>query len=655
MFGLAIDREPLSAADFPEGVMTWFQVVGGFALFGLVLWFALGLPRQRAQDRAGIPGWLSALFVGCFLLALAGYLLAGLAALIGFSGTGAVARFCLRAYTILATGAGALAVLAVALPIVRNLPGVRFRRVFALARLSFKEAVRRRILYAFAGVLLVFLFASWFIALSAKPSDETRTYVATVFLAMELLLLPAAVLVSAFSIPTDIKNQTIHTIVTKPVERFEIVLGRFLGFFALLTLVLVVMTGVSLLYVFREVNPEAAAESLKAREPLYGELRFENTDREDKATNVGREWDYRSYITRPQAGQQPQTARWDFPHVPAGLASRKEVPFEYTFDVYRTTKGEKEGADVSCTVRCYSWRFQPGKGHEEDFRRYRRSNDEAALRQALDLPAGEPVPPIGPERDSRLAEKYGFYEILGQPVTDYHTQSFHVPGGLFKNITTADPDLERQYRERGEARPPDLRVKVTCESVTQYVGMARYDLYARLDDPRGSEKARFAFNFFKASFGLWLKLGLAVGLAVVLSTYLSGVISLLVVVVLLVGGTGLDFIKSVALGTNVGGGPGESMLRIFRRELTGPDLRESTATADQLVARSDETFRWVMRRTLRIIPDVNRFKLDDQVAEGFNIPFSQMGWTGLLLLAYLVPWFMLSYYLIHWREIASAT
>src|SRR2546430_1730976 len=134
---------------------------------------------------------------------------------------------------------------------------MRLRRIFALAKLSFKEALRRRILYAFAGFILVLLFASWFL-FDTKPEDEVRTYVDVVFTVMTPLLLWAAILISAFSLPDDIKNQTIHTVVTKPVERFEIILGRFLGFLALMTLVLLTLTGVSLLYILREVHPEAA-------------------------------------------------------------------------------------------------------------------------------------------------------------------------------------------------------------------------------------------------------------------------------------------------------------------------------------------------------------------------------------------------------------
>ena len=52
---------------------------------------------------------------------------------------------------------------------------------------------------------------------------------------MNVLFLMVATLQGAFGIPTDVKNQSIHTIVTKPVEKFEIVLGRFLGYAILIT------------------------------------------------------------------------------------------------------------------------------------------------------------------------------------------------------------------------------------------------------------------------------------------------------------------------------------------------------------------------------------------------------------------------------------
>lgn len=626
LFAIVIERDPLQWADLPGGVLLWLQAAGSFAALGLALWLLIGLPRLRRADRDATPRWQVSLFTLAAVVALGCYAVAALLVL-------ANAPRRLQGITLAVAGAAAL--LAVTLPFLINLTQLRFRRIYALAKLSFKEAIRRRVLYAFSFFLLVILFASWFVP--SMPKDQVRTYVEVVYTAMSLLLLFIAVVLSSFSIPADIKQQTIHTVVTKPVERFEIVLGRFLGYLALMTLVLLVMTSVSVLYVLRGIHPEAAAESLKAREPLYGELRFENTDSERTATNVGREWDYRSYITRPMPGQQPQTARWDFATVPAYLGDRPEVRCEYSFDVYRTTKGE-EGRDVSCTLRFQTWRFR--RGNDEAFRKERQERAGSSARD--------------PKLDSELAEKYGFFEINSLPVTDYRILGFTLPAGLFRNANGSDEEMERLIKGRNEPRPPALQVRVTSDSPTQYVGMARYDFYLRLDDAARSERLLFTANFFKGAFGLWLRLAVVIGLAVVLSTYLNGVISMLVTLVLYIGGVNREFIESVAQGRNAGGGPLEAMVRISRRELTGPSLSDSTSIGDQIVSRSDDAFRWMIARVIDILPDVTRFDLTEYVAEGFNISGAQLGLNLLMLIGYLIPWAVLAFYLMRWREVASS-
>jgi hypothetical protein len=622
---LAIERDPLRYSDFGGGFFSWIMVAGALAAIFLLLWLAFGWSQWRPTERAAVPRWQVGFFFVCCILSVLAYVLFGLFSLAGLArGTtdqSDAVQQSLPLTTIFLIAGGFFAVLAVGMPFVLNLHEQRIRRIFALAKLSFKEAIRRRVLYAFSAMLIVFLFASWYIP--SKAEDQVRTYVQVFFKAMSILLLFTTAVLSAFSIPTDIKQQTIHTIVTKPVQRFEVVLGRFFGFLALMTLVLLVMTGVSLAFVIRGVNPEAAEESLKARDPLYGELRYENTNNEREGINVGREWNYRSYITaRSNPSEPPQTARWDFTEIPAVLGEREKVLCEYGFDVYRTTKG-KEGAPVSCTFKFYTWRFKRG-------------NDELFIKKR------GPLAGLTPQRASDLAEEFGYFELNALPVVDYHTQQFTLPPGLFKNAAAADPDREEELRRNNDPKPPLLRMRVTCDSRTQYVGMAKHDMYIRLDDTDRSETLLFAINFFKAAFGLWLRIALILGLAVVLSTYLSGVISLLVTLVLYLFGVNKEFIQEVALGKNVGGGPLEAMVRLTRRELTGPSLKESAATGDQIVAAN------------LVIPDVDRFDLTNYVAEGFNITTEQMITSGAYLFIYLLPWAVLAYFLIKWREVASA-
>jgi hypothetical protein len=650
MFGvLPLERDPLRLSDLPGMVSSWVQVAGGVAAVCLLLWLLNYLFQTLFQSRPnrGVrPGPVeSALFLTALGGAALCYVLAGVVTLVARSHAAEVAKdpsgpaaASLATFTSLQaaflTAGGICALIAVCLPILINLLSVRPRRVWALARLSFKEAIRRRALYGFCFILLVFLFASWFIPY--KPEDQVRTYVQVVYWVMTLLLLLTAVLLAAFSIPADIRSQTIHTVVTKPVERFEIVLGRFLGYLGLMTLVLLAMTGVSLLYVLRGINPEAAAESLKAREPAYGDLSFENSpNQKTKGEDVGREWGYRKYISAPMPGQPPIIAVWDFPTVPAGLADRQQVRCEFGFDVYRTTKGqEKKGVSCAFTFRTAAY----AQGNDEKYRQ-----ESAARRREANRATNLDI-------DNELSEKFGYYEVAGKEVTDYHTQSLDLPGGLFKSA------LKGGGSSPGGAAGarPALEVRVRCNSPTQYVGMAKYDLYLREDNPSGgAEKALFAMNFFKGSFGLWLRLALIIGLAVAMSTYLSGVIAFLVAGMLFLGGYFLDFIQSVAQGKNLGGGPLEATLRLAGRNPGTAPLE--TTTPVKVAQQFDEAFRWIIGGVLKIIPDVERFDLTNYVSEGFNINGVQMFLHFLLLAGYILPWAVLAYYLMRWREVASSS
>jgi hypothetical protein len=632
MFAMVFDRDPTRLQDIPGGLIAWIQHAGGWAAFFLFLWLVIGYPRMRDVDRARIPGWQKAAFLAGVILALIGYVLS-----LGFLGLVHIQTNSQTIQVLLSVGlalGGAGALFAVLLPFCVNLPLLRFRRIWALTKLSFKEAVRRKTLYAFSAMLLVFLFASWFIP--HKPEDQVRAYVGVVYWVMTVLLLVAAVIITSFSIPTDIRQQTIHTIITKPVERFEILLGRFLGFTALMSLVLLVMTSVSVIYVLRGVDPEAAAESLKAREPFYGELHYENTGDERAGVNVGREWNYRSYITSPMPNQQPQYAVWDFPSPRSSLADRKSVRCEFTFDIYRTTKGF-ENRGVSCEFQFQTANFDKSQRDAYSRERSRR--------------LAEPNRPSDADIDNQLAEEYGYYVVPAKDITDYHTQFIDVPAGLFRNAlkgkgsgsatTTSTP-------------PPPLQVRVSCRSATQYVGMAKYDLYWRLDDPqRGSEAAAFTVNFYKGIFGLWLRLCLVIGVAVALSTYLSGVISMIVTGMLYLGGGLMDYIQSIGQGTAPGGGPMEALVRLANRQVALMPLEESTTAT--VATSSDVVFRWFIRLVIDILPDIDRYTLTSYVSEGFNIPLTQLFFDFGTLAFYLLFWVVLAYYLMKWREIAAPT
>ncbi len=127
------------------------------------------------------------------------------------------------------------------------------RRTFAIARLAIKEALRRKVILVTFGIFAAsLLFGGWFMNSGSDHPD--RIYVNFVLWGTQLLVLLMGMLISAFSLPDDIKNKTIYTVVTKPVRPTEIVLGRIVGFGLLGTALLATMGIISFFFVWRGLS-----------------------------------------------------------------------------------------------------------------------------------------------------------------------------------------------------------------------------------------------------------------------------------------------------------------------------------------------------------------------------------------------------------------
>ena len=131
-------------------------------------------------------------------------------------------------------------------------------RTLAIARLTFWEGVRMRIVLVFVLVLVIVVLRLPF----ALKGDETlsgrlQTFLSYSLSAISVLLSLATVFLSCSTLTRDIRERSIHLVITKPVSRFNVLLGKWIGVNAL-TLILLAMSGLVVygLSVFIKTRPE---------------------------------------------------------------------------------------------------------------------------------------------------------------------------------------------------------------------------------------------------------------------------------------------------------------------------------------------------------------------------------------------------------------
>lgn len=124
--------------------------------------------------------------------------------------------------------------------------------VFAIATTTVGEAIRRRVLLVILmiGVLLLSIVPSLSV-LSAR--SETSTMISTMFFVLRFTSALIAIILTVYMIPNEIERRTIYTILSKPVQRWQFLVGKFFGAVLALAMMIGLMSIVmiALFYVFR--------------------------------------------------------------------------------------------------------------------------------------------------------------------------------------------------------------------------------------------------------------------------------------------------------------------------------------------------------------------------------------------------------------------
>ncbi|MBS0206338.1 MAG: hypothetical protein JSS49_25905 [Planctomycetes bacterium] len=481
-----------------------------------------------------------------------------------------------------------------------DLFSLSIRRIWALSKLTFIEAYRRKALAVFVVFALLFMFAGWFMGGDTRDmtTDQVKVYVSFVLRTIAWLTLPLIVVLSSFGIPEEIRVRSLHTVVTKPARRLEIVLGRVFGFSMIGTLVLLVMSGVGYIWIVRQV-PASARDMLVCRVPVYGKLQF--LDRAgnpaDKGVNVGDLWEFRSYIE----GATKARAIWVFPGIgERTLDSDGNLHLENQFLAFRSYKGNMKQSLL------YDYQF--------------RNPDTGAT-----------------------------YTTEARPINENRGVTDVISRKLVSRTDGKTYDLIKDF----VARDGTLRIEVSCIDREQYLGMARPDLFIRKPD------VSFAVGFFKAAAGIEIMMILVVLLAVTGSTFLKGPIATVLTSVLMIlgGEKAHAFMDQLMIGRSdkggfQGGGFFESIYRIITHMNPTTELPDNMGFTIMTGVDGLLTgFLWLCKQ---VIPRLQYFNMSEYVSNGFDVPFGSTLLPCLLILVgYFLPCVMLGYFALRIRELES--
>ncbi|TWT57335.1 ABC-2 family transporter protein [Thalassoglobus neptunius] len=488
----------------------------------------------------------------------------------------------------------------------QDLVKVSWQRCQALASLTFKEATSRKAFLIGFLFILLFMFGGWFLS-ESNVEKPAMPYITFVMSAIYFLLNIMALLIACWGLPADIKARSLHTVVTKPVRRSEIVLGRMMGYSAVVLIVLAVTSIFGYFWIQRQV-PERAKDQLIARVPVYGEIRFLSRSGQPakSLTNVGDLWDYRTYVE----GLTQARAIWEFDSLNVSeLRKQGYVRLEQSFEAFRTFKG-----DVSDQVRY----------------RITLLNPESGLR--VPMPESYDVNEFSEDPEASVV-------IIPEELT--YVESYDVDAEE-KTVNLFDDVFDGN----------SLTVEIACIENEQYLGVARGDLFIRMPD------RPFYVSYIKSIAGLGMMLILVVGLGTTASCFLKGPVSTFLTGSLIVlGNIFYEFVKDiysqkVVQGRVLGGGMFESMYRLVTQMNMQSPLPDNVGT--DIIKFLDERVFNLLFVVNAVIPNFTYFNTNQYTANGFDVP-----WMGalvpsfLITIGYLIPLIILGYFSLQLRELES--
>lgn len=502
-----------------------------------------------------------------------------------------------------ATFMGLIVLIRVASLMVGEVMALRWRRIYSIAWQSVIEANRsNKAPWVVVGVFIVILaFTHWFLRTSGERDAElSRMFVGTLTLLCSLLLSVMVGFIAPRSMPRDIANQTIYTVVSKPVRRLELIWGRLLGYMVLVTFLLVLFGGISLAYLQRNVGVRidesraaakklesqgkkeqaqqkyAAADQLEsrmsARVPLKGTLTFFDAKNKghERGIDVGQEQEIRSHIE----GATESRAVWRFgivrdPTDPLHVRDTRlqvekllvpesiegiENRLLLKIDEQTGTEQQKGGADLKAADA--SRLSSESKTRADEIAELKaeldalKAQEKAELLKTATLPAAERL-----SARAAIDEKFHSPPIpIEMTFTVYRTTKGVVGEPVLVSMTAKQVDPQgnpRLGKKQARVLFPIREYYTNQRSLPAYVlvgshGLINIDIrcetanqylgMAESDLYVLASQGGFQLNFLKGLFGIWLQAMVLTAIGLFAGTFLSWPVAVLTTIAFFVAG-----------------------------------------------------------------------------------------------------------------------
>ncbi|MDO5581677.1 MAG: hypothetical protein Q4G69_11155 [Planctomycetia bacterium] len=564
---------------------------------------------------------------------------------------------------------------------------ISFKRVGAIARLIIQESIRKKVIVVCIVFLILLMFASWF--LDPESTDPARLYLSFVLSTTTYLVLLLALFLSSLSLPTDFKNKTIFTIVTKPVRASEIILGRIVGLSLIGTVILLLMAVMSYVFVSASLTHSHVVidgeDVLPVAEAAAGTA--------DPAAVVAKG------ATRLQNWHKHDIEVYGDGSIIVSQVNNHTHPIE------RITEGEnvrysvgREQGTVQAKVPIYGKmkfrdanEFEKSKGinvgEEWEYRSYIAGASPEAVIWSFDkinekqFPQGLPIEmTISVFRTHKgNIEKTIMGSILirnpqnGLSATTnvfnsekYVTNALFIPREIEASKVAESPLFLKQQGEKATfeqqtnfpARKESydlfkdfvvdgkVEIWLQCIDDGQYFGAAEPDLYVRAQD------ANVFMNFIKGYLGIWQQMIILICFGVLFSTFLSGPVAMVSTFGIMIAAFCKQLFLQVAYMQALGGGPVEAFSRLINHDNLMTEMPKNFSTS--LIKFFDHIASIFLSVISLAVPSFSDYNIYmNSVAAGYDIPLNTVLVHGLTTLAIVVPLFIVAYLILRNREVAK--